>query len=88
MNLDRHRLFGLAAGAASLSSVIGRESFPTRPITMVVAFGPGGPSDVIGRILAEGRRGQPVIVENVAGASGTIGTGRVARAKPDGYTFG
>jgi tripartite-type tricarboxylate transporter receptor subunit TctC len=57
---------------------------------MVVAFGAGGPSDVIGRILAEGMRerlGQPVIVENIVGASGTIGTGRVARAEPDGYTF-
>ena len=93
MNLDRRQLFGLAAGAASLSSVMGRasaQSFPTRPITMVVAFGAGGPSDVIGRILAEGMRetlGQPVIVENIAGASGTIGTGRVARADPDGYTL-
>jgi tripartite-type tricarboxylate transporter receptor subunit TctC len=57
---------------------------------MVVAFGAGGPSDVIGRILAEEMReslGQPVVVENVPGASGTIGTGRVARAEPDGYTF-
>jgi tripartite-type tricarboxylate transporter receptor subunit TctC len=57
---------------------------------MVVAFGAGGPSDVIARILAEGMRGtlgQPVVVENVAGASGTIGVGRVARATPDGYTF-
>lgn len=92
MNLDRRRFFGLAAGAAS-SNIVGRasaQSFPTRPITMVVAFGAGGPSDVIGRILAEGMReslGQPVIVENIAGASGTIGTGRVARAKPDGYTL-
>lgn len=93
MNLDRRRLFGLAAGAALFSSVMGRagaRSFPTRPITMVVPFGAGGPSDVIGRILAEGMReslGQPVIVENIAGASGTIGTGRVARAEPDGYTM-
>jgi tripartite-type tricarboxylate transporter receptor subunit TctC len=57
---------------------------------MIVAFGAGGPSDIIGRILAEGMRGtlgQPVIVENVTGASGTIGTGRAARAEPDGYTF-
>jgi tripartite-type tricarboxylate transporter receptor subunit TctC len=57
---------------------------------MIIAFGAGGPGDVIGRVLAERMRGDlgvPVIVENVVGASGTIGTGRVARATPDGYTF-
>jgi tripartite-type tricarboxylate transporter receptor subunit TctC len=66
------------------------QSYPTRPVTMVVAFGAGGPSDVIARILAEGMRaslGQPVVIENFAGASGTIGVGRVARAAPDGYTL-
>ncbi|MFL6796131.1 MAG: tripartite tricarboxylate transporter substrate-binding protein [Xanthobacteraceae bacterium] len=65
------------------------QTYPARPITMVVAFGAGGPSDLIGRILAEGMRpvlGQPVIIENVTGASGTIGVGRVARSAPDGYT--
>lgn len=93
MNLDRRHFFGLATGAASFMSVTahaGAQSFPTRPITMVVAFGAGGPSDVIGRILAEEMRatlGQPVIIENIPGASGTIGTGQAARAKPDGYTF-
>lgn len=93
MKVHRRRFFRLAMGATAFSSVMhsaGAQSFPTRPITMVVAFGAGGPSDVIGRILAEGMReslGQPVIVENIAGASGTIGTGRVARAEPDGYTF-
>jgi tripartite-type tricarboxylate transporter receptor subunit TctC len=57
---------------------------------MVVPYAAGGPADTVGRILAEGMRtslGQPVIVENVAGASGTIGVGRVARAVPDGYMF-
>ena len=66
------------------------QTWPTRPITMVVPYGAGGSSDVIGRILAEGMRaslGQPVIVDNVAGASGTIGVGRAARAVPDGYTL-
>jgi tripartite-type tricarboxylate transporter receptor subunit TctC len=66
------------------------QSYPTRPITMVVAFGAGGPSDVIARVVAEGMRpslGQPVVIENVVGASGTIGVGRVARAAPDGYTL-
>src|SRR6266478_2840969 len=66
------------------------QTYPARAITMVVAFGAGGPGDLIGRILAEhmrGTLGQPVIIENLPGASGTIGLGRVARAVPDGYTF-
>jgi len=65
--------------------------YPSRPITMVVPLAPGGPLDTLARILAEPMRvslGQPVIVENVTGAAGTVGTGRVARAAPDGYTFG
>jgi tripartite-type tricarboxylate transporter receptor subunit TctC len=65
--------------------------YPSRPITMIVPFPAGGPIDATGRIVAEGMRaslGQPVIIENVSGASGSIGTGRVARAEPDGYTFG
>jgi tripartite-type tricarboxylate transporter receptor subunit TctC len=73
-----------------MSRIAVAQTYPTRPITMVVAFGPGGPSDVIARILADAMRGslgQPVVVENIAGASGTIGVGRVARASPDGYTL-
>src|SRR5947209_2910687 len=65
--------------------------YPSRPITMVVPLGAGGSTDAIGRIMAEGMRaalGQPVIVENTTGAGGTIGVGRVARAAPDGHTFG
>jgi tripartite-type tricarboxylate transporter receptor subunit TctC len=65
--------------------------YPSHPITMIVPFPAGGPTDAIGRIVAEGMRvslGQPVIVENVSGASGSIGTGRVAHAAPDGYAFG
>ena len=57
---------------------------------MVVPFAPGGPSDVIGRIFAERMReslGQPIIIENLTGAGGSIGTGRVARAPGDGYTL-
>ena len=57
---------------------------------MIVPFGAGGPADTIGRIVAEGMRGslgQPVVVENVVGASGTIGVGRVAGAPADGYTL-
>jgi tripartite-type tricarboxylate transporter receptor subunit TctC len=79
----------LAAVAAGLGSATA-QVYPSRPITMVVPLGPGGSTDVIGRIVAEGMRarlGQPVIVENTAGAGGTIGVGRVARAAPDGYTI-
>jgi tripartite-type tricarboxylate transporter receptor subunit TctC len=64
--------------------------YPSRPITMIVPFAAGGPTDTIARILAEHMRvslGQPVILENVAGAAGSIGVGRVARAAGDGYTL-
>ena len=65
--------------------------FPTRPITIVVPFAPGGPTDVIARSLAQhmtATLGQSVIVENQAGANGSTGVGRVARAAPDGHTIG
>src|SRR2546429_3168908 len=80
----------LAAIAGSLASAQA-QTYPARPITMIVPLAPGGSTDVIGRIMAEGMRaslGQPVVVENVTGAGGTIGIGRLARATPDGYTFG
>jgi tripartite-type tricarboxylate transporter receptor subunit TctC len=76
----------LVAGIAGASA----QSFPSRPITLVVPYGPGGPADILARIMAEWMRaplGQPVIVENVAGAAGTIGVSRVVRAPPDGYTL-
>ena len=79
--------FAAALGGAGAAS---GQAFPARPVTMVIAFGAGGPGDTIGRILAEhmrGTLGQPVVIENLPGASGTIGVGRVARAVPDGYTF-
>jgi tripartite-type tricarboxylate transporter receptor subunit TctC len=66
------------------------QTYPARPVTVVVPFPAGGPTDTIARIMAEGMRpslGQSVIIENVAGASGSIGTGRVARAPGDGYTI-
>jgi tripartite-type tricarboxylate transporter receptor subunit TctC len=66
------------------------DSFPTRPVTIVVPFSAGGGGDVTARIVAEGMQrslGQTVVVENVTGAGGSIGTGRVARAQPDGYTL-
>ncbi len=66
------------------------QAYPSRPITMIVPFPPGGPVDTIGRLVAERMRasfGQPVVVENVIGASGSIGLTRAARAAPDGYTI-
>jgi tripartite-type tricarboxylate transporter receptor subunit TctC len=67
------------------------QDYPSRPVTIVVPFAAGGPTDTLARILAERMKqnvGQPVIVENTAGAAGATGTGRVARAAPDGYTIG
>jgi tripartite-type tricarboxylate transporter receptor subunit TctC len=78
--------FAFALGSIAIAWA---QPFPSRAITLVVPFGAGGPADTIGRILAEGMRGplgQPIIVENVVGASGTIGVGRVAGAAADGYT--
>jgi tripartite-type tricarboxylate transporter receptor subunit TctC len=65
------------------------ENYPSRPITIVVPTTAGGPPDTIARILGERMKsmlGQPIIVENVTGAGGTIGIARVVRAEPDGYT--
>jgi tripartite-type tricarboxylate transporter receptor subunit TctC len=81
--------------AIALVAVLGvsgaqAQTFPARPVTLVVPFAPGGPVDVLARIMAERMKtslGQPVIVENVAGAAGSLGVGRVARAAPDGYTL-
>jgi tripartite-type tricarboxylate transporter receptor subunit TctC len=93
MKFPRRQFLRLAVGVGALPAVshIARaQAYPTRPITMVVPFAAGGNSDTIGRILAERMReplGQPVIIENVAGAAGNIGSGRVARAAPDGYTL-
>jgi tripartite-type tricarboxylate transporter receptor subunit TctC len=66
------------------------QTYPTRPITMLVPYPAGGIVDTVGRILAERMRvslGQPIIIENISGADGSIGTDRAARAKPDGYTI-
>ncbi len=94
MSLIRRHFLGLAAAAAvapALSGGSSAQDFPSRPITMVVPFPTGGPSDTIGRVVAEGMHnalGQPIIIENVTGATGTIGVARVVRAAPDGYTIG
>jgi tripartite-type tricarboxylate transporter receptor subunit TctC len=87
------KLIYAAACALALQGIISAnaQTYPSRPITLIVPLAPGGSTDVIARIMAEGMRaalGQPVIVENVTGAGGTIGVGRLARAAPDGYTIG
>src|ERR1700687_2134332 len=93
MKIRRRQVLQLAAGAVALPAVSRNawaQTYPSRPITMVVPYAPGGASDVIGRVMAERMKsslGQPVIVENVPGAAGTIAVGRVARAAPDGYTL-
>ena len=91
--LSRRRFLHLATGAAllpAIPSIASAQAFPSRPVTIIVPFPAGGPADVIARIVGDRMRtslGQPVIVENVSGAGGTIGVARAARAAPDGYTL-
>ena len=94
MKLPHRRQFlYLAAGAAALpaaSSIAGAQTYPSRPVTIVVGVAAGGATDVIARVMAERMKsalGQPVIVEDVTGAAGAIAAGRVARAAPDGSTL-
>jgi tripartite-type tricarboxylate transporter receptor subunit TctC len=92
-----NRLARLAAAivtvavTASMIGAAAAQPYPSRPITLIAPFPAGGPSDALARILSEPMRtalGQPIIIENVAGAGGNIGVGRLARAAPDGYTIG
>jgi tripartite-type tricarboxylate transporter receptor subunit TctC len=93
MKLPRREFLCLAAGAAALppmSRIARAQTYPSRPITIVVPFAAGGAADVVGRVVAERMRqslGQPLTIQNVGGADGTIAVGRVARARPDGYTL-
>ena len=78
--------FAVLAGIATVQA----QTFPSKQITLIVPFPPGGSTDTAARILAEKMRpilGQPVIIENVGGAGGSIAVGRLARAQPDGYTI-
>jgi len=94
MTLNRRDFLRFGASAAacgSLTRATHAQTFPSRPLTLVVPYAAGGSADTLPRIIAERMRttlGQPIIVENVTGAAGNIGTGRVARAAADGYTFG
>src|SRR5580700_309084 len=89
----RRRILTMAAGALALPAVSRKtlaENFPSRPVTVIVPFAPGALNDIVARLLSDvmGKTlGQPVVVENLTGADGTIATNRVARAAPDGYTI-
>ena len=83
----------IAACAAALAGIApaSAQTYPAKPITIVVPFAAGGPADTLARLLGErmkGSLGQNIVVENVAGAAGSLGVGRVVRAAPDGYTIG
>src|SRR5258705_259895 len=93
MKLQRRQFLHLAASAAALSAVshpAWAQPYPTRPVSRIVPFPAAGPADVLSRFLSEPMRvslGQPIVIENVSGAAGSIAVGRVARATPDGYTI-
>ncbi len=91
--MKRHKLgviSALALGALTAPTLALAQAYPNKPVNVIVVFAAGGPSDTIARLLSDhlGRQfGQQLVVENVAGAGGTIGTDRVAKAAPDGYTI-
>ena len=93
MKIQRRRFLSLAAGAAALPATLNiavADTYPSRPITIIVPFAAGGATDVLARILAERMRvslGQPLLVEDVTGAAGSIGVTRAVRSPPDGYTL-
>jgi tripartite-type tricarboxylate transporter receptor subunit TctC len=86
---SRRQFLSVAALALTGAGTAAAQPYPSRPITVIVPFGAGGPSDAVARTLAESMRaalGQPVLIENVTGAAGSIGAGRAVRAAADGYT--
>src|SRR6266853_2517849 len=93
MTFRRRQLLRLAAGAAALAAVpriATGETYPARPVRVIVPFAPGGPTDVFARLMAQRlseQAGAQFFVENIAGAGGNIGTGRAAQSAPDGYTM-
>lgn len=83
-------LAAIAAGVVAASGVASAQDYPNRPVTMIIPFAAGGPTDVLGRVVGQRLSevlGQQVVIENVGGAGGQTGSRRVADAKPDGYTF-
>src|SRR6266853_1961407 len=93
MKIRRRRFLHLAAGAATLSSaprIAWAQTYPARPVRLIVAFAPGGVTDTFARLMGQKlgeRLGQQFFVENITGVTGNIGTGLAAKAAPDGYTF-
>jgi tripartite-type tricarboxylate transporter receptor subunit TctC len=93
MRFPRRKFLQLAAGAVALPSIarLARaQAYPTRPITLIVPFAPGGGTDVAARIVGEHMTrtlGQQIVIQNVPGAGGTLGATRAMRAEPDGYTL-
>jgi tripartite-type tricarboxylate transporter receptor subunit TctC len=93
MKLPRRQFLHLATGAAALptmSHIACALDYPSRAITVIVPFAAGGPVDTLARIVMDRMReilGQPIIIEDITGAPGSIGVGRVAHAVPDGYTL-
>src|SRR3974390_1401180 len=94
MTLERRQFLHLAAGAAALpaaSRLAWSQTYPNRPVTMMVPFAAGGPADAIARIMGDRMRvalGQQVVIENVVGAGGAVGGGRGGRSAPKGYPIG
>ena len=94
--MDRRSFLAIAAGTAGLGTclaapaVLAQDKYPSRPIRLVIPFPPGGPTDMMGRLYGERLSalvGQPVVIDNKAGAGGIVGADLVAKAKPDGYTL-
>jgi tripartite-type tricarboxylate transporter receptor subunit TctC len=86
----RSLLMALLVGLVGVAPVVAADDYPSHPITIIVPFAAGGPSDAMARVLAERMRvalGQPLVVENVTGAGGSIGVGRAVQSPPDGYTI-
>src|ERR1700730_19122181 len=89
--MKRGRVAGALVALLASATAALAQTYPSRPITMMVGFPPGGPTDTLARILGDGMKqtlGQTIVIETVSGASGTIATGRVAHADPDRYTIG
>ena len=93
MKLSRRHLLHLTAAAATLPAVsrlAWAQAYPTRPVQIIVGFAPGGPSDILARLMGQWlseRLGRPFIIDNRPGASSNLGTEAVVKASPDGYTL-